>query len=847
MGPSGGLGYVLVWAEPLGCIHFAVYSSWRLPICVPCSLVVFCREVITSYRACTSSAEERALVKKESAHIRDLFKEGDTAFRRRNVAKLLFFHMNGYPTDFGHMECLRLAASPKFSDKRVGVLGLTVLVDERASILMLMTNGLKSDLLSDDPAVTALALTVLGDIATPEMLRDLSPELVSHLHARSPYLVKKAALAATRAVRKLPLDETLDIWEAVPAMFAMRSDAVHLCANTLIVSLVEQAAADGGRSGEPSPLPALRAACLPVVLQSLRDAVAGGKGQLHADADSSTTGGGRNPFLQVQALTAVRALGAGASHEDLRTISDVLVAVATSTDAQKLAGASVLYEVVRTALALDTTDEVQQTAVTALGLFLAHTDTSVRYVALQEMTSVMARGGPVASSVRQQRATILGCVQEKDPSIQARAVALAFAIADSSNVADIAGQLLVYVRSLGGGGDGGSGGGGSGGGGADAGADDAEPPAPAVDGSAEGSARVADAATKLAQLAVQYAPSPEWHVDTLTAVLASVDVLVAEVVVSTFLAYLSTETPAVQAYAARTLYEAGLASYAAGSAAALPSSPTQRDSGGVPRRKPRLERVSAYVVGEYGHLVVGDGGVPPAAAATALEGVISACTWASGEGGYQGGPMDGTAGVPTMGDEIGRVRSHALSALVKLAVRSGDPDLLSAARQATAALSGSGDVDTQQRAVEYHALLEGPLSAVAAAALAPLPPMDYAAARQRLLAVGSRRAAGTSLVVHTGLVSLLDGDFMGGGGGAPAAAAGAIGPPDLMGVGGSGMDLMAFGAPAGGGQPTDLFAGGPSTDLVVAAPPAGGGGAAAGLGGDFASSVLDNVLGELAI
>lgn len=806
------------------------------------------KEVITAYRACTSSAEERALVKKESAHIRDLFKEGDTAFRRRNVAKLLFFHMNGYPTDFGHMECLRLAASPKFADKRVGVLGLTVLVDERASILMLMTNGLKADLASDDPAVAALALTVLGDIATPEMLRDLTPELVSHLRARSPYLVKKAALTATRAVRKLPLDETLDIWDAVPDMLAMRSDAVHLCANTLMVALVEQAAADGGRSGEPSPLPALRAACLPVVLQSLRDAVAGGKGQVHADADGSMAGGVRNPFLQVQALTAVRALGTGASHDELRTVSDVLVAVATSTDASKLAGASVLYEMVRTALALDTTEAVQQTAVAALGQFLAHKDTSVRYVALQEMASVVTRGGACAASVRQQRATILACVQEKDPSIQARAVALAFAIADRSNVADIAGQLLVYVRAL-------SGGAGSGGkGDTGAAADDADPPSLAADSSADGGARVADAATKLAQLAVQFAPSPEWHVDTLTAVLKAVDVLASEVVVSTFLAFLSAEPPAVQAYAARVLFEAGLALYSTCSVGTPPSSPLQRDSGGVSRRQPRLERVAAYVLGEYGHLVVvHGGGLTPAAAASALAGVISACKWATGEGTYERGGMDGASGASTIGDEIGQVRSHALSALVKLAVRSADSDLLSAARRATATLSNSGDVDTQQRAVEYHALLEGPLSGVASAALAPLPPMDYAAARQRLLAVGSRRAAGTSMVAHTGLVSLLDDDFSGDRGGAPAAAPPALGTGggvDLMGDG-PGTDLMAFDAPLGGGsasygggQPTDLLALGQSTDLVLANQPSSVR-QPAGPSGDFASSVLDDVLGDL--
>ena len=35
----------------------------------------------------------------------------------RNVAKLMFMHMLGYPTHFGQMETLKLVASNTFADK----------------------------------------------------------------------------------------------------------------------------------------------------------------------------------------------------------------------------------------------------------------------------------------------------------------------------------------------------------------------------------------------------------------------------------------------------------------------------------------------------------------------------------------------------------------------------------------------------------------------------------------------------------------------------------------------------------------------------------------------------------
>jgi len=131
-----------------------------------------------------TAQEERAVIAKECALIRTAFKDNLLAVRHRNVAKLLFIHMLGYPSHFGQMECLKLIASPNFPEKRIGYLALMLLLDERTEVLTLVTNSLKNDLQHESRSesqwsvfpwtilifrsqyVVGLALTSVGNLAT---------------------------------------------------------------------------------------------------------------------------------------------------------------------------------------------------------------------------------------------------------------------------------------------------------------------------------------------------------------------------------------------------------------------------------------------------------------------------------------------------------------------------------------------------------------------------------------------------------------------------------------------------------------------------------------------------------
>ena len=127
--------------------------------------------------------------------------------RYNNVAKLLYIHMLGSEAHFGQMECLKLVASPRFADKRLGYLGIMLLLDESQEVLTLVTNSLKkwalcisargaphplhSDMNHANMYAVGLALCTFANIASEEMSRDLANEIEKLLGSTNTYIRKK--------------------------------------------------------------------------------------------------------------------------------------------------------------------------------------------------------------------------------------------------------------------------------------------------------------------------------------------------------------------------------------------------------------------------------------------------------------------------------------------------------------------------------------------------------------------------------------------------------------------------------------------------------------------------------
>ena len=348
----------------------------------------------------------------------------------------MFMHMLGYPTHFGQMEAVKLVASPLFAAKRMGYLALAILVDERQEVLMLVTNSVKNDLSSRDQYVAGLALACVANIASAGMARDLAPEVARLTRAPSAYLRKKAAAAAVRVLARVP--ELADTF--VDAPVALLADKHHGALLGGVALATTVAALD------PSSAVAYAAELPAGVTRLLRGLVGAG-----GAASEHDVGGVCDPWLQVALLRLLRdlaTLGGPLSPADAASVADAVAAVAAAVDGSKSAGAAVLYEAARCALAPsggDASDDdggLRALAVTVLGRFLASRDPNLRYVALDSLAR-LAAGDPAA--VQRHRATVVACVRDGDASIRRRALELVCALATPANADALLKELTDYL------------------------------------------------------------------------------------------------------------------------------------------------------------------------------------------------------------------------------------------------------------------------------------------------------------------------------------------------------------------------------------------------------------------
>ncbi|KAL8177192.1 UNVERIFIED_CONTAM: hypothetical protein K2H54_043163 [Gekko kuhli] len=453
--------------------------------------------LIRTIRNAQTQAEERELVQRESAKIRGAFRGDEPDTRASNLAKLLYIHMLGYPAYFGQMECLKLIASQKFHEKRIGYLGAALLLDEKQDTHLLLTNSIKNDLLHPSAWVQCLALSTLGSLGSAAMFRDLAGEVEQLARVGQPSVRRKAVVCAVHITRKVP--DLTDTFVALgEQLLADRSHGILHGAVMLIAEMC-------GRN--PQALEHFRK-CVPQLVGILHNLVKAGY------SPDNSISGISDPFLQVQVLRLLRILGRD-NEEISDAMNDVLAQVATNTDTARNVGNAILYETVLTIMGVLSASGLRVLAINILGRFLDNKDRNIRYVALASLQKLLQAE---SSAVQRHRSTVLACLTDPDPTVKRRALQLSLALVNSSNVRATVKELLDFLSTC----------------------------TPDLK---------SDCASGIFLAAEKFAPNKRWHIDTVLQVLTMAGAYVRDDSVPNLI-HLIGGVKELHSYAVQLLYEA---------------------------------------------------------------------------------------------------------------------------------------------------------------------------------------------------------------------------------------------------------------------------------------------------
>uniref|UniRef100_A0A2P2I417 AP-2 complex subunit alpha n=1 Tax=Hirondellea gigas TaxID=1518452 RepID=A0A2P2I417_9CRUS len=399
---------------------------------------------ISDIRNCKSKENEVKRINKELANIRSKFK-GDKTLdgyqKKKYVCKLLFIFLLGHDIDFGHMEAVNLLSSNKYTEKQIGYLFISVLVNTNSDLIKLIVQNIKNDLSSRNPVHVNLALQCIANIGSKEMAEAFGHDIPKLLVSGETMDVVKqsAALCLLRLFRTNP--DIIPGGEWTSRIIHLLNDQ-HLGVVTAASSLIEALVKMN---------PDEYKGCVSLAVSRLSRIVTAS----YTDLQDYTYYFVPAPWLSVKLLRLLQHYPPpedpgvrGRLNECLDAILNKAQEPPKSKKVQHSnAKNAVLFEAISIIIHSDSEAALLVRACNQLGQFLSHRETNLRYLALETMC-LLATSEFSHEAVKKHQDTVINSLKtERDVSVRQRAVDLLYAMCDRTNAEQIVHEMLNYLES----------------------------------------------------------------------------------------------------------------------------------------------------------------------------------------------------------------------------------------------------------------------------------------------------------------------------------------------------------------------------------------------------------------
>ncbi|XP_017552926.1 AP-2 complex subunit alpha-2 isoform X1 [Pygocentrus nattereri] len=398
---------------------------------------------ISDIRNCKSKEAEIKRINKELANIRSKFK-GDKALdgysKKKYVCKLLFIFLLGHDIDFGHMEAVNLLSSNKYTEKQIGYLFISVLVNSNSELIRLINNAIKNDLSSRNPTFMCLALHCIANVGSREMAEAFAGEIPRILVAGDTMdsVKQSAALCLLRLYRTSPDLVLMGEWTS--RVVHLLNDQ-HMGVVTAAISLITCLSQKNPEEFKT---------CVSLAVSRLSRIVSSAS----TDLQDYTYYFVPAPWLSCKLLRLLQCYpppedGAvkGRLVECLETILNKAQEPPKSKKVQHSnAKNAILFEAIALIIHYDSEPNLLVRACNQLGQFLQHRETNLRYLALESMCT-LASSEFSHEAVKTHIETVINALKtERDVSVRQRAADLLYAMCDRSNAKQIVAEMLSYLE-----------------------------------------------------------------------------------------------------------------------------------------------------------------------------------------------------------------------------------------------------------------------------------------------------------------------------------------------------------------------------------------------------------------
>jgi AP-4 complex subunit epsilon-1 len=337
---------------------------------------------------------------------------------------MIYCEMLGHEVNFAHIHAVKMTQEMSLLEKKCGYLTCQLLLHEKHELMILLINTIQRDLKSQNWLEICTALHTVCKLISDEMVPAVLPQITALLDHNNEHVRKKSVMALHRCYLVSP-EAVAEMHDIFRRALCDKDPAVMNASLCLFYDIA---------LGNPLLLKDLVPSFVSILKQIIEH-------RLHRDYDYHRVPA---PWLQIKLLRLMAMLGKD-DQGSSEGMYEVLVETMKRADTVGInAGYAIVYECVRTIVAIYPNTQLLDAAAAAISRFIAQDNHNLKYVGVTGLSLIVQINPKYALD---HQMAVLDCLEDPDDTLKRKTLDLLFKMTNGKNVVFIAEKMIEFLRS----------------------------------------------------------------------------------------------------------------------------------------------------------------------------------------------------------------------------------------------------------------------------------------------------------------------------------------------------------------------------------------------------------------